>query len=611
MSAGKLAQARAAAERLTTQFPNDPIPHDLLRATLMSLGQARLALVPAKRAAELWPDHAGCQESVACVLNNMGEDEESLPYAKRSVELDPHTGKFWGAVVSVLLRLNRLAEAEDYCRRGLAILPNEWQLAQMLAATLLEQGRAKDAEDVLGPVLFNDRSNILVATFLCSVSNYRSPPDRDKLLSLHKNFGRLLEVSERFQKFTHTPPQSLTPGKPAPGHGKDGRLRVGFISSDLRSHSVTYFLEPIFRHLNRSRYEIVAYQTLLKSDDTTRRLQALVAAERLPDPDNPPALNDTGPTRNWRKVTTPDGVGFARQIVDDRIDILFDLNGLTLGCRPDTLKMKPAPVIVNYLGYVSTTGMPAVNYRVVDSITDPRGCEDAATETLLRMDPCFLCYQPPKWAAETDPTRMPSLDDGVVFGSFNNFMKFNDELAAVWAKLLNAVPRSKLLLKAASLKDEVVRRATLARFEKVGLDPARVELQGTTKTPNEHLTQYDRMHIALDTFPYAGTTTTCEAIYMGVPVITLAPPSPGAMHAHRVGASLLSAIGRPELIATTPEEYVRIGVELAGDHARLHELRSSLRPRLLGSVLCDQPGFARRFEATLEHMWDQFARGRI
>jgi len=610
MSAGKLAQARAAAERLAQQFPEDPVTHDMYRATLMSLGQARLALSPAKRAAELWPDHAGCQESVACVLNHLGEDEEALVYAKRSVEMDPRTGKFWGAVISSLMRLNRLVEAEEYCRRGLEYLPQEWQLAQMLSSTLLEQGRAKDAEEVLSRMLFDDRANTLVAAFLCSVSNYRVPPDRDKLIQQHKNFGRLLDISERFQKFTHARP-IVTPGKPTPGRGKDGRLRVGFISSDLRSHSVTFFLEPILRQLDRSRYEIVCYQTLMKSDDTTRRLQALVAAERLPDPDNPPALNETGPTRNWRKVTTTDWSAFARQIVEDRIDILFDLNGLTLGCRPDTLKMRPAPVIVNYLGYVATTGISTVNYRIVDSITDPPGCEDAATETLLRLDPCFLCYQPAKWALQTDPTKMPSLDGGVVFGSFNNFMKFNDELAQVWARLLGEVPGSKLLMKTSSLKDEVVRQTTLKRFERCGLDPARVTLMGTTKSSTEHLTQYDLMHVALDTFPYAGTTTTCEALLMGVPVVTLAPPSPGAMHAHRVGASLLTGAGMGELVATTHDEYIAIAKSLANDHARLRELRGTLRGRLLGSVVCDQKGFARRFEGALERMWDDFAQGRV
>jgi predicted O-linked N-acetylglucosamine transferase (SPINDLY family) len=269
--------------------------------------------------------------------------------------------------------------------------------------------------------------------------------------------------------------------------------------------------------------------------------------------------------------------------------------------------------MVNYLGYPATAGMSTVDYRLVDWVTDPAGCEDAAVEKLERMEGCFVCYQPPRgvggeMAAEPGEIDEPG-EKGVVFGSFNNLMKFNDDAARVWARVLKEVAGSRLVMKAASLRDEGVRARTMERFVRHGIEAGRVELLGTVSGVREHLEMYRRVHVGLDIFPYAGTTTTCEAMYMGVPVVTLAPPSPGAMHAHRVGASLLTAVGAAELIATSEDEYVRVAAGLARDVSRLKAYRATLRPRVLASSLCDQKGFAARFAAAVERMWRQSAGG--
>lgn len=608
LGSSKFAQARALADRLIRQYPNEAMVYDMLRTLLAQTdAHPRTVLDAARKAVELDPTHAGLRNSLTAALSQNGEDEAALAESLKVIELDPTVSSYWVNTAAMFMRLSRLADCEAHCRRGLERFPECLELSQTLAAALLEQGRAADAEAILSGVMFDNRADLMMAGFICSVANYRSPPDRAKLISQHKNFGRLLVLSDLFTPYTHKPPTPTTPGARPPGQGKHGRIRVAFMSSDLRTHSVSYFLEPILRRLDRSRFEVLCYSTHAFTDETTRRLQTLTAADPLPDPDNPPPLPETGPPRNWRRAVSLMGSHLAKQIHTDRIDVLFDINGLTLGCRADALRFKPAPVIVNYLGYPATSGIAAVDYRLVDSITDPPGCEDAATEKLLRLDPCFLCYRPPASVRSGPQPEMVPLDDGVVFGSFNNFMKFNDEVAALWSRLLHAVPRSRLLLKAASLKDEGVRTATFARFARHDIPAERVTLLATIKGVADHLAAYSRIHVALDPFPYAGTTTTLEAIAMGVPVVTLAPPSPGAMHAHRVGASLLTAIGHPELIAETPEQYITIAAALANDAARLRSLRQTLRAELLASPLCNEVAFARRFAEVIETMWATYA----
>lgn len=593
--AGKLGQARQLAAKLAQQHPDDPSAHDLARTAYMLEGQPRAALPHALRAAELDGENAGVQDSLAAVLSALGRNEEAYAAAQRAVTADPERVDLIVNAAAILLRLNRVSDCEVLCRAGVARFPDSVVLRQTLAAALLEQGRAAEAEGILIEALFEHRTDVMMSAHVCSIANYRAPADRARLIAQHKNFGRLLVLADSFTPCTH----GTVPAGPA-GRGAGGRIRIGFMSSDLRTHSVAYFLEPLLRRLPRARFEALAYATSSACDATTRRLQALVAAERLDDPDAAAPVRETGPTKNWRWVNGLSGEQIARRMVEDRVDILIDLNGLTLGARADSLRYKPAPVIATYLGYPATTGISAVDYRIVDSITDPPGSDDAATERLVRLDPCFLCYRAPTGTLAPLEPRMPA-GEGVVFGSFNNFMKFNDEVARVWARVVNAVPGARLMLKAAALHDPSVRAQALRRMEAAGLDPARVELIERIVEVGHHLDAYSRVHIALDTFPYAGTTTTCEALHMGVPVVTLAPA--GALHAQRVGASLLTALGAPEWVATTEDEYVRIAAALAADAAHLAALRATLRPRLHASVLCDEIAFAARFGAALEAMW--------
>jgi predicted O-linked N-acetylglucosamine transferase (SPINDLY family) len=256
-----------------------------------------------------------------------------------------------------------------------------------------------------------------------------------------------------------------------------------------------------------------------------------------------------------------------------------------------------APVQISYLGYPNTTGVPTITQRLVDEITDPSGEADAfATENLIRFSPCAWTYEAP---SDAPSPAMPDAASPITFGSFNNFLKVTDDTLSVWSKILAQVPGSRLLIKSPHLEDPEVRKGVLERISAAGIAETSVELMGFFDSPLDHLAAYNRVDVALDTFPYNGTTTTCEALWMGVPVVSLA----GDRHAARVGLSLLTAIGQPEWAAENEDAYIEKAVALAQDHALRSRLRESLRSEVAASILCDHAGQANRFEVALRQAW--------
>jgi predicted O-linked N-acetylglucosamine transferase (SPINDLY family) len=304
----------------------------------------------------------------------------------------------------------------------------------------------------------------------------------------------------------------------------------------------------------------------------------------------------------WRDVAAMGGDALADLIRRDRIDVLIDLAGLTGGTCVAVMASRPAPVQVTYLGYPDTTGVPGVDYRLTDALADPPGAEAFASETLLRLPGCLLCLEPPAGAppVTTRPEQGP-----VVFGSFNNPTKISDATLALWRGVLDAAPGSRLAIKGKGLAEPRCRAAFERRLAQAGLPADRTRLLGYASTQAAHLAAYGEVDIALDTFPYAGTTTTCEALWMGVPVVTLA----GRTHASRMGASLLTAAGRPGWVAATPPEYARLAARLAGDRHALAETRASLREQTARSPLCNASRFVRRFEEALRDAWRARALG--
>jgi predicted O-linked N-acetylglucosamine transferase (SPINDLY family) len=349
----------------------------------------------------------------------------------------------------------------------------------------------------------------------------------------------------------------------------------------MRNHSVSYFLEPLLATLDRDRFQIFCYPDVATPDKVTERLMKL--ADR------------------WLDISDlPDNV-VADMIRSDQVDILVDLAGHSGSrIRLPVFSERPAPVQVSWLGYPNTTGLTSIGYRLTDEIADPPGPDDNLySEKLVRLKDGFLCYRAPDDAPETASS--PCIKNGyITFGSFNMLPKISPEVIAVWARILRRVKDSRLVLKCHYFADSATAKRFNGYFADFGIAGDRLELRASTPGTKDHLAGYHDVDIALDTFPYNGTTTTFEALWMGVPVVTLS----GDRHASRVGADILTRLDLSAMISFSTDEYLAIAQGLANDTQKLSLLRSELRNRLARSSLCDAQLFARGVEEAFRSMLD-------
>jgi protein O-GlcNAc transferase len=467
--------------------------------------------------------------------------------------------------------LGERAAALEALRAGLADHPGHPALAALYSNILLELGDADSAWPELERLVTAQGAVPEFWSSLASAANAGAVADAHRVLDFHRGYGTALAAS---RPGGHPQPRrARTPGEP---------LRLGIISYDFkRRSSVSFFLRPLLEHLDRGRFTPVAYHVGRPVDEVTAHFRALVYRFRhMPEP-------------------SPDELAGA--IRADGIDVALELIGHTGRRSLPAFQPRCAPVQVSYLGYSNTTGMESFDWRIVDSVTDPPGAEALATERLYRLDPCFLCFAPDPETPGVSPP--PRLSNGyVTFGSFNSVMKLTAPTLRLWARVLDAVPRSRLILKnrAPHIRGGV--EHLRGRMLAAGLDLSRVEIRPMTAGYRAHLGAYADVDIALDTFPYNGTTTTCEALLMGVPVLTLRPAPAHDRHAARVGLSILTATGNTGLIASDADDLVAKARGLASDALALAARRAGERDRLLGSALCDGPGFAARFGAALERI---------
>ena len=364
------------------------------------------------------------------------------------------------------------------------------------------------------------------------------------------------------------------------------RLRIGYISADFRQHSVSHFFLPLLKGHDHRQVEIYCYSDEKYPDSVTGRIREL--------------------THHWRPIAGMPDNEVAARIYEDRVDILVDLAGHTAGNRLKVFARRPAPVQVTWLGYPNTTGLPVIDYRITDDVADPESqAAEGYTETLVRLPHGFLCYAP---HGDTPAVSgLPVSESGTVtYGSFNNLAKINSGVISVWSQILEAVPRSRLVLKGKQLNDHDIQKKFYAKFALKGIGADRIQLMPATKTIPEHLDIYRMVDIGLDPFPYNGTTTTCEALWMGVPVIALR----GDRHASRVSASILTRVGCKDLIAHSQTDYIARAVALAGCPERLTRLRHRLRFMMQQSFLCDAVSFGHEMEKAYRGMWQNWCSGR-
>ena len=567
LAQGKTDQALARAQRAFQSSPRDAGAAKVLSEVLLAAAQLDRAVHFARTAAGLAPDDLACVLHHVSVLSAADKPAEALALLERAAPRFPREPALHAARIDIELELNRCVRAERTCREALLANPGDTRLRTKLAAALLNVGRVEEAVQAMRTAAAGEPANLAFAGGLAYLMNYSPGESPEAVLAQHRRYGELLEAAHGRPKrvFTNT-------------RDPDRRLRIGIVSPDLRAHSVAWFIEPFLEHHDRERIELVVYQTNYVADEVTARLRRHC--------------------ETWRIMDTVSDAQLAEAIFADHVDVLIELSGHTHLHSLAAMQARPAPVQVTYLGYPNVTGVREIDARIGDSITDPPGPIDACgCERLLRLDPCFLCYRPPP-APEPSPTPAAA-GRGITFGSFNTVQKMSGRLVTAWARVLRAVPGSRLLLKGVAFTDADLREDVRLRFIDAGVEADRIEVLPKAESLADHLCLYSRVDIALDPFPYNGTTTTCEALYMGVPVLTVA----GALHAGRVGASLLSAIGLPELIARDEDDYVNRAVSLAADLPRLTALRASMRPRLLNSPLCDGPNYAGRMETLLRNEW--------
>jgi len=549
--------------------------HFNLGRALMDLGRPEAAASSFRRACQLRPDYVEAQTNLGACLIELRRWDEAVACLERALAIDPTRPESHYNLARARSERVDAADTEATLRAALELRPEYPEARVELANLLMSLERREEAIEHLRYTVETSPESVVAMSGLLMALNYDPDLTPDAIAREHRELGAALEA-KLHAPLSRPPAAEIDAGR---------RLRIGYLSGDFRAHSCAFFIEPLFAARDRSAWELYAYSTTPGEDAVTQRLRGLAD--------------------HWRTVRYLDDPALARLIADDRIDILVDLAGHTAGGRPGALAMRPATLSATWLGYPNTTGLSAVDYRVTDAVADPPGASDARyTEKLLRLPGGFLCYAPPPDAPE--PSWRTS-EDGPVFGCFNTALKINRTVAQVWTRILERLPGSILRLRALQFRHAAAIDAVRAMFAAAGLDPARIQFSSWRSSIAEGLADYANIDVALDPFPYNGTTTSCEALWMGVPVVTLT----GEGHAGRVGASLLSAVGLDgELAASSPDDYVAKAAALGQDRDRLLRFRTALRPRLAVSRLTDRTRFAREFEKALRGAWDERASAR-
>ena len=598
----QLAEAARVYEQLIRRRPDSADLHHDLGYAQAALGRADDARASYLRALELAPDHPHALNNLGTLRRAAGRPDEAVDLFRRALAVAPGFVEATHNLGEALAALGRTDEAVAALREALAARPRFAEAWNTLGNALRQRGEDAAGEEAYREALRvqPDHPGALnnlgllqwhhgeVAAAIGSFREaLRAQPDfarahSNLLFALHGDPAAtpasLLAESRGFEQ-RHAPAAAALARPLAPDRSPGRRLRVGYLSPDLRQHSCAYFFEALLAAHDREAFELFAYAEVRRPDAVTARLRALCD--------------------HWRSTVGLSDRALVEQVRADGIDLLVDLAGHSADNRLTALIARPAPVQLTWLGYPGTTGLSAIDFRLTDARCDPPGEADAFhSEALLRLDDGLHCYLGPDEAPAV--SALPCARAGhVTFGSFNQLAKMNEGVVAAWARVLGAVEGSRLCLKSSALAQPTVQRGVRDAFAAHGVDTARLDLLGWTLGTREHLELYAGIDLALDPFPYNGTATTCEALWMGVPVVALA----GDRHAARVSLSLLSLVGHPELVAPTVDDYVTRAVELARDPDRLAALRAALRDEMRASPLGDAPRFARSVEAAYRKAW--------
>jgi len=594
-------EAESICSHFSEQSPRNPLGHYLLACIYGKQGRHEDAEKYCQRVIELAPEHVAALYNLSISLRETGDIEGAYEAIEKVIALSPDYPSAQGVRGHLLVSMNRYKEAEKiflgmadlgsgdasaYFALG-SVMQAVWQLdvAENYYNMALQAGYVQVADilDAISSIhslkgdqvksietrrdalaIHQDKARIYSS--LLFTYQYTSDINAERLFSLHRKWRRYTSSGRIYRDY--------------PCLKSSGKIRIGYVSSDFREHSVAYFIEPVLKRHDRSKYEIYCYSNSSRVDSVTRQLISY--------------------TDYWRTVENLDDKQLADQIFSDKIGILVDLNGHTAGNRLCVFTMKPAPIQITYLGYPGTTGLSTMDYRFTDPTADPVGEDHLYTEKLIRI-PFFLAYSfvdNNLAIAET-----PALKNGyITFGSFNNLAKISDQVIEVWSQLLQHIPDARLLLKNAAFSDASIKERYIKLFCLHGLSRNRLLFVGFTSSTKEHLGTYARVDIALDTFPYNGTTTTCEALSMGVPVVSYC----GKHHRQRVGASILTHHGHANWVADGVDQYVHIAEKLSRDTHFLSALRQSIGSTFRQSCSHDGRNVTRGIESEYARIWSVY-----
>lgn len=559
---GRNSEALIALRRAIALAPRNVNGINHLGRVLLALRRWREAFPLFQSVVRLDPADVQGYVNLANLAREMRDHEGSRRYAELALELRPELSTVWSNAGLVAQDVGLLTLARKRIERSLELDPKNGAAWNNLGGVFREMAEIERA----------------IACYRKAAALGVSIAESNVIFA-HQFGGRfskeeICEVARRWGE--RTTPAGITN---ALGTGSGQlRIRIGYLSPDFRAHPVGYFISGLLDYHDKTRFEIFCYSDTLIDDEWTQCIKS--AADR------------------WVNTYGMNDMDLISRIKSDRIDLLVDLAGHTSGNRLSVFAHKPARYQAAYLGYPGSTGLKAIDVRITDALADPIAeSKGEYVERLALMPRCAWCYRPPVSVANSN-IHPASARGAVTFVCFNNYAKASPEIITCWSRIIKAVDGSRLILKSPCFSDVEFRTFTASRFREFGMDEERLILRGRDVSLSAHLLSYDEADIALDTFPYHGTTTTCDALWMGVPVVTWK----GKRHASRVGVSLLNAVGLDELVANTLDEYIEKAVALANDGQRLARFRSCLRPRMERSELMDGRGLAKQFERIVENI---------
>jgi predicted O-linked N-acetylglucosamine transferase (SPINDLY family) len=563
--------------------PNYPEALNDLGNALGEQGKLDEAILSYQQALRFRPHFADAHYNLAVVLGKQNKHHAALFHYQEAIRHKPHYAEAHMNLGNVLHGLWRFDEAVASYQEALRHRPTFSEALHGLAGVYLRQGRVDEAAEAFKEALRLQPDSAALQSNLLFCMNYDPGADLDEVFEAHRRFGEAHEQQDKPDSDSSfiADPSSI-----------NRRLRIGYVSPDLRYHALARYFEPVLKHHDAGQVEVFCYAEVATPDPVTVRLQTLV--QELQERATAAHLLSTS-DMHWRSTCGMTDAEVAQQIRDDGIDIVVDLAGHTANNRLCALALKPAPIQATWLGYMNSTGLRSMDYRLTDEVLDPPGQTVLDTEELVRLDGGMCCFAPPPDAPVVSP--LPALSRGyLTFGSLHNLFKLNTTVFDLWSRLLKALPTARLLMfrhtLVGSARDHIHRE-----FTQRGIGPEQLDFRQGTDAEG-YLRIYDEIDVGLDSFPYTGGVTTCESLWMGVPVLSLC----GSRPASRNSAGILARVGLSDWAVETEEQYLTMGASLANDLERLARLRAELRERMANTV-CDAEGFTRTLENTYRNMW--------